>query len=181
MSVPTEAFTSPFPTPPANAFVAEFLRELGQRDDPAGALSAEGSGSWVVRRVAGGYGVFRYWEIPAHGDVPRAVFRELETARVAAAVIPTTTSIGPFELGDERLPDGSFEIVRSGEPCGRVAIFDEVFLTALNFAQDLMERPEALAQVLLAAGPTALEIVGRCLARTAIQNHERAMAVPPAA
>lgn len=153
------------PAGPTNAFYDDFLRQLGEEDDPPLAALAEGGGSWVVRRIPEGYGIFRYWEIPAHGDLPRAVFRDAGTARVAAAVIPTTTSIGPYELADERRPDGGFEIACNGEACGVMATFDEPFLTALNFAHDLLTRPDALAQVLLAAGPTALELVGRCLRR----------------
>lgn len=174
--------SSSAPPPPAghadNAFAAEFLAGLMIEDDPPSALAAELVGPWVVRRLPeGGYGLFRYWESPRAGDRPHARFSERSPALIAAAVLPTLAGDGPWRIASDPDLDGGFALFAGGEVCGRLEVFDDAFISAMNVAHELLARPDALALLLAAAGPTALELAGRRLTG-AVEEGRRSAAGP---
>ncbi len=150
------------PAEPANAFAAEFLTRLDGHDEPREALAAELAGPWAVRPLAGGFGVFRQWETPAAGDLPRAVFRDRALAQLSAALLPGIGYGGLFDLAAERGPAG-FAVYEQDATCGHLQHFDEALVAALNLAVALVRSPHALALLLTAAGPTALRLTGRAL------------------
>lgn len=150
---------------PENAFDSGFLAGLRDRDDPPEALAAECGGAWTLRSwEESEFGLFRSWEEPL-ADLPRASFLDETAAHLAAAVLPSLGNepIYRFEGGpDDR---GRFAIRRRGDYCGQMMLFDESWLAAMNLAAELARSPVALAHLLEAAGPTAVELAGRCLCR----------------
>lgn len=168
---------APEPTP-ANAFAPEFLARFGEQDEPPQALVAELAGSWVVRPLATGFGVFRSWESPPAGDLPRAVFQDRSIALLAAAVMPGIGYGGLFFLAPEHGPAG-FPVYDRDEVCGHLRHFDEALVVAMNMAVELVRSPESLALLLSAAGPTALALTGRRLQRAVEAGEEPAVQGPP--
>ena len=68
------------------------------------------------------------------------------------------------ELHKESGPGGfSVETGNGGEPAGTLALFDERLIEALHVVERLVCSPEALANVLEAAGPLTLERAGALL------------------
>lgn len=151
---------------PASAFRADFLDRLYIEDDPPTALEAEVAGPWAVHELAeGGFGLFRYWESPRSGDRPHARFRDRASAWLTAAVLPTLGADAMVRIDSEADAQGQFTLYQGREEMGRVAYFDEHLVAALNVATELVRNPEGLALLLRAAGPTALELLGRRLSR----------------
>lgn len=158
--------TQSHPPIPENAFDPGFLACLHERDDPPDALAAECGGAWNLLPWDGSTsGVFRPWE-DADRDLPRASFLDEAAAHLAVAVLPGLGSepTFAFEGGPDDL--GRFAIRRRGEHCGQMMLFDETWLMAMNVAAGLARSPAALAHLLEAAGPTAVELAGRCLSRS---------------
>ena len=74
-----------------NAFHLEFLKQIGERDEPVTAGEADAAGPWLVEKIPGaGWGLYRVGEGLARGFVPAAVFPDRFLALLAAAVIPGT-------------------------------------------------------------------------------------------
>jgi hypothetical protein len=94
---------------PRNAFTADFLSRLDEIAEPDGAHEADAAGPWTIRPVpyggGTGFGLLREWESLGAGDVPYAVFRQRETALLAAAVLPATGREPLFRLDTE--PDAA--------------------------------------------------------------------------
>jgi hypothetical protein len=57
----------------------------------------------------------------------------------------------------------TIETGNGGEPVGHSALFDERLIEALHVVERLVRSPEALAHVMEAAGPLALERAGAVL------------------
>ncbi len=170
----TPAAPHPSELRPDNAFATDFLARLLIEDEPSSALAAELTGPWVVRRLpAGDYGLFRYWESPRSGDRPHARFSERAPALIAAAVLPTLVGDGPWRIASEPGADGGFALFERSEVCGRLEVFDDAFVAAMNVAYELLARPDALALLLAAAGPTALELAGRRLSAAVEEGRHR--------
>ncbi|HKI02711.1 MAG TPA: hypothetical protein VKK31_12095 [Thermoanaerobaculia bacterium] len=158
-----------------NAFAEEFLRRFELEDEPASAAEADVAGPWEVEAssTADGreaYGLWRLGERPEHGDTPAALFRERSTALMAAAVRPFVGRDAFYELGRERW-NGGFPLLRQGEPMGWIDLFDEDWAFGVNVLERFTRSPEALAKLLEAAGPLALERAGRIL-RTRVLEQE---------
>lgn len=150
----------------ASAFRADFLDRLYLEDDPPTALEAEVSGPWTVHQLTeGGFGLFRYWESPRSGDRPHARFHDRTSAWLTAAVLPTLGADAMVRIDPEADAQGRFTLYQGREEMGSVSYFDEHLVAALNVATDLVRNPEGLALLLRAAGPTALELLGRRLSR----------------
>ncbi len=149
-----------------SAFRAEFLHRLSFEDDPATALSAEVAGPWTVHVLpAGGFGLFRYWESPAAGDRPHARFHDRASAWLTAAVLPALKNDAMVRIDPEANAEGHFTLYQGREAMGSLPVFDEHLVAALNVGAELVRNPEGLALILRAAGPTALELLGRRLSR----------------
>lgn len=162
-----------------NAFDPDFLRRLTLRGEVSTAPEAELAGPWKVCEVAAGFGVFRQWEEPSPsgtgterggaegGDLPEAVFEHREHALLLAAVLAGTGREPLFELRSADEPEGyAVESVwgdRWVATVGRLRRFQPDVVDALHVAESLVRSPVALAHLLEAAGPTALELAGRIL------------------
>ncbi len=154
-------------SPSRNAFADEFLRRFGQEDEPPSAAEADAAGPWDVQpsSTAEGreaYGLWRLGERPDLGDSPAALFRERSTALLASAIRPFLGREPYHLLGQERL-DGGFPIVRQGETMGWIDLFDEDWAFGINVLERFTRSPEALATLMEASGPLALERAGKIL------------------
>jgi hypothetical protein len=119
-----------------------------------------------LRCPTSGSGVFRLGESPERGHRPVAVFRERWLALLAAVILPGTGRDAAFRLYKESGPGGfAIETDNGGEPVGHSQLFDERLIEALHVVERLVRSPEALANVLEAAGPLALERAGAVLRR----------------
>jgi hypothetical protein len=148
-----------------NAFHPEFLKALGERDEPVTAAEADVAGPWLVEEIRGlGWGLYRDGEGLARGFVPTAIFPDRALALLAAAVLPGTGREKTLQLRSEGSPDG-YEVVlgEGGEAVGRLRLFDEPLVDALNVVLHLVRSPRSLAYLLEAAGGVALERCGTIL------------------
>jgi hypothetical protein len=150
-----------------NAFDDEFLRRFREEDEPASAAEADVAGPWRVEpsSTSAGLAAFALWRLgerPEWGDPPAALFHERSTALLAAAVRPFVGRDAFYELGKERW-NGGFPLLRQGEAVGWIDLFDEDWAFGVNVLERFARTPEALATLLEAAGPLALERAGRIL------------------
>ena len=145
-----------------NAFRRSFLSRITERDEPSTAGEADVAGPWHVEELPGGlFGLYRLGESHARGFQPTAVFRDRSLALLAAAVLPGTGREAAFRLQKEAGPEGFLvETGNGAEPVGHLALFDESLVDALHVVESLTRSPEALANLLEAAGPLALEHAG---------------------
>jgi hypothetical protein len=152
-------------SPSRNAFSPSFLHRIGERDEPPAAGEADMAGPWRVLEMPGGrFGLFRLGESPERGHRPAAVFQERWLALLAAGVLPGTGRDAAFRLHKESGPDGfAVEAGNGGQRVGHLELFDENLIAALHVVERLVRSPEALANVLEAAGQIALERAGAIL------------------
>jgi hypothetical protein len=154
--------TSPATANAFNAFCAEFLLRLDERDEPASVAEADVAGPWKIEpRPEGGYALLRQGESLRRGDRPAGTFERRETALLAAAVLPSTGRDPLYRLRGEVAADG-FALERSrGEVAGHLEFFDPDAAVALHVAESLLRSPDALARLLEAAGRMALLRAGK--------------------
>ncbi len=151
-----------------NAFRSSFLSRIAERDEPVTAGEADVAGPWHVEELPSAegilFGLYRLGESHARGFQPTAVFRDRPFALLAAAVLPGTGREAAFRLQKEAGPEGFLVETGDGrhgaEPVGHLALFDERLVDALHVVESLTRSPEALANLLEAAGPLALEHAG---------------------
>src|SRR5947199_6957514 len=143
----------------SNASSPSFLHRIGQRDEPPSAGEADVAGPWRILEMPGKrFDVFRLGESPERGHRPAAVFWERWLALLAAAVLPGTGRDAAFRLHKEAGQDGyAIETGNGGELAGHSELFDERLIEALHVVVCLVRSPEALANVMEAAGPLALD------------------------
>ena len=148
-----------------NAFRRSFLSRITERDEPFTAGEADVAGPWHVEELPGGlFGLYRLGEDSARGFEATAVFRDRSLALLAAAVLPGTGREAAFHLQKDAGPGGFLVALgNGGEPVGHLALFDESLIDALHVVESLTRSPEALANLLEAAGPLALEHAGAVL------------------
>jgi hypothetical protein len=165
------------PTTPysPNAFAEEFLRRFELEDEPASAAEADVAGPWEVQPAATAegreaFGLWRLGERPG-GDSPAGLFRERSTALLAAAIRPFLGREPYHLLGQERW-NGGFPLLRQGETLGWIDLFDEDWAFGINVLERLTRSPEALATLMEAAGPLALERAGRILEARVVEPEE---------
>jgi hypothetical protein len=151
-------------TPLPNAFDPAFLRRIGDRDEPPTGPESDIAGPWIIEETpGGGFGLFRTGEGHARGFRPYAVFRSRAHALLAAAVLPGTGRDAAFRLGGDPGNDGYPLVDMTGTTAGYVRLFDQVLSDALHVVEILVRSPEALANLLEAAGGLALERAGAIL------------------
>lgn len=146
-----------------NAFDSEFLRDLDRRDEPSTGPEAETAGPWWVSPLPhGGWGVFGS---PHSTDPhePIARFLHREHALVAAAVLPGTGRDPEIRLDSRERSEGFALLSADGRPIGALRNFDQPLADALHVVDCLLRSPAALANLLEAAGATALTRAGRIL------------------
>ena len=150
--------------PLPNAFRSEFLKRIGERDEPLTGAEADVAGPWLVEEIPGaGFGLFRSGEGQKRSFLPAAVFRDRAHALLAVAVLPGTGRDAAFRLGVE--PERAGYPVRdpAGDIAGHLHLFDESLTGALHVVETLVRSPESLAHLLEAAGAIALERAGAIL------------------
>ena len=145
--------------PSRNIFTPEFLQLLGERDEPLTAGEADVAGPWRVEEIPGGFGVFRSGESDGRGFRPYAAFTNRPLALLAAAVLPGTGREPSFLLQKEAGPSG-YAVESGGETVGVLRLYDEKLVNGLNVLDAVLRSPEALADLLEAAGAVALERAG---------------------
>jgi len=151
-------------TPLPNAFRPEFLKRIGERDEPLTAGEADVAGPWLVEEIPGaGFGLFRSGEGQRRAFRPVAVFRDRAHALLAAAVLPGTGRDAAFRLGMEAELAGYPLRDPASATAGHLHLFDESLTDALHVVETLVRSPEALANLLEAAGSLALERAGAIL------------------
>lgn len=147
-----------------NAFALDFLKRIGEVDEPLTAAEADMAGPWVVEEIPGaGFGVYRVGEGNQRGFRPFGVMPDRSLALLLAAVLPGTGRDAAFRLHKE--PEGnSFAFDHgTGGVAGHLALFDERAIDALHVVAALVRSPESLANLLEAAGGLALERAGAIL------------------
>jgi hypothetical protein len=165
-------------TPPLrNAFAEEFLRRFEEEDEPGSAGEADVAGPWEVQpsptsdgREA--YGLWRLGERPEWGDPPAGLFRERSAALLAAAIRPLLGKEPYYLLGKDRW-NGGFPLFRQGEAVAWMDLFDEDWAFGLNLLERFTRSPEAMATLMEAAGPLALERAGSILRHRIMERDER--------
>ncbi|HYG61182.1 MAG TPA: hypothetical protein VEL74_01265 [Thermoanaerobaculia bacterium] len=161
------------PLPP-NAFTADFLSRLAERDEPPTAGDADVAGPWRIEAIPGyGFGLFRMGESLARGFTPTAVFPTRWLALLAAAILPGTGKDPLLLLSKQPDADGAYPLALAGGsggdggdgdgPAGWFRLFDEKAVDAINILIHLLQSPEALSYVLEAAGSVTLERCGAIL------------------
>jgi hypothetical protein len=151
-----------------NAFTALFLGRLAERDEPPTAGDADVAGPWRIEPIPGhGFGLFRIGESLARGFAPVAVFPSRWLALVMAAILPGTGRDPLFRIEKEEDAEGGYPLIlpgpEGGEVVGRLKLYDEPAVDAMNVAVHLLQAPESLAYLLEAAGAVALERCGAIL------------------
>jgi hypothetical protein len=167
--------SSRVPTRP-NAFSIEFLEHLHDSPEPLTAAEADLAGPWKVEAVPGplgGFAVLRDWESLERGDEPEAVFLDMETAALCAAILCLIGREPLFHLGEEPSPGapiaGGFPVAavfgeQGTRVCGWLRRFNPQVIETLHLAEGLVRTPRSLAEINLAAGGRALAQIGRYLA-----------------
>jgi len=159
--------------PPAldNVFSHDYLAQLRERDEVLTASEAEYAGPWrCAPAVAkpGAVAVLREWEDPERED-PEGVLWHEETARLLAIALPMTEREPLFHLDDRETPDGFALTAVYGEQgaqtAGWLRRYEPRLAEALHLLEGVVRSPRALADLLEAAGPIAVEQVGKILAR----------------
>ena len=151
-----------------NVFTTQFLARLAERDEPPTASDADVAGPWRIEPIPGhGFGLFRTGESLTRGFEPTAVFPSRWLASIVAAVLPGTGRDPLFRIDQQPDADGVYPLLLPGsdgsEDVGRLRVFDQPLVDAMNVAVHLLQAPESLAYLLEAAGAVALERCGAIL------------------
>jgi hypothetical protein len=160
-----------------NVFKTQFLARLNERDEPPTASDADVAGPWRIEAISGeGFGLFRIGESLARGFSPLVVVPSRWLALVLAAVLPGTGRDPLVRIEKQADEDGGYPLVLPGldgrEVVGRLRVFDEDLVSAVNVAIHLLQAPESLAWLLEAAGGVALERCGAILDERTMETTE---------
>ena len=159
---------TPFDDTP-NAFTAEYLELLEQRDEPVTAAEADVAGPWHLEaHPATGWAVLRQGE-SLESSQPVAIFSKKDAARLAAAVLPSTGRRSRYRLGQD--PDQlGYPVYDDAQVVGHLEHFHEDLVIALNVVDALVSAPGDLAWLLDAAGNLALTHAGKIALERALPD-----------
>ena len=157
---------TPFDDTP-NAFTAEYLELLAERDEPVTAAEADVAGPWHLEaHPASGWAVLRQGE-SLESSQPVAIFSKKDAARLAAAVLPSTGRRSRYRLGQD--PDAlGYPVYDDAQVVGHFERFHEDLVVALNVVDALVSSPGDLAWLLDAAGGLALNHAGKIAVERAL-------------
>ncbi len=164
MRTQPDVSTAPAPAP-GNIFTPEYLALLSPCDEPVPATEAgipvPSSDPWHLEPhpMEEGWAVLRQGT-SVFSTQPHASFKQIDFARLAAAVIPSTERPPRYRLGHEQDALG-YPVFEGAEVVGHFQFFDEPLLAALNVVADVVSVPGDLAWLLHAAGGQALEHAGK--------------------
>lgn len=154
--------TDPEPASSVQVFTAEVLEQLRERDEPRTASRAELAGPWqVVAHPAGGFAVTRAGDHEA-GAPPYGRFADRHHALLVGAATHALLDGSRFHIDPERSAEG-YRLLREGTDVGSFLHFEGDIQPSLDALESVLRFPQALAWLLEAAGPTALELAGRQL------------------
>jgi hypothetical protein len=142
-----------------NAFSPFFLHLISQRDEPPTAGEADVAGPWRILEMPGRrFGVFRLGESPERDTARRRCSGSGGSLCWRRWSSPARTRDVAFRLHKAAGPKGyAIETGNGGELVGHSELFDERLVEALHVVACLVRSPEALANILEAAGPVALD------------------------
>ena len=144
-----------------NAFTAEYLDLLANRDEPITGAEADAAGPWHLEPVPeAGWAVLRQGESLEKESTPSATFGKKDTARLIAAVLPSTGRPPRYHLGKDADAIG-YPVLAGNQVVGHFLYFNEDLLAALNVVDSLIASPHDLAWLLDAAGGLALDHAGK--------------------
>jgi hypothetical protein len=163
----TELDVSIAPAPaPGNIFTPEYLALLSPCDDEPvtaaeAAISVPTSDPWHLEphSMEPGWAVLRQGE-SRFTTQPHASFQNIDVARLAAAVIPSTEQPPRYRLGQEQDALG-YPVFAGDQVVGHFQFFDESLLAAMNVVAAVVSVPGDLAWLLHAAGGQALDHAGK--------------------
>jgi hypothetical protein len=164
MHTQPDVSTTPAPAP-GNIFTPEYLALLSPCDEPVTAAEAgipvPTSDPWHLEPhpMEEGWAVLRQGQ-SLFSTQPHASFQNIDVARLAAAVIPSTEQPPRFRLGQEQDALG-YPVFAGDQVVGHFQFFDDTLLAALNVVVAVVSVPGDLAWLLHAAGGQALEHAGK--------------------
>lgn len=148
-----------------NAFTAEFLRRLLERDESPTGAEADVAGPWRIEEIPGrGFGLFRVGESAARGFEPVALYPARWLALLTSSVLPGTGRDPMLRLRFDAGKDGRYDVLlEDGKVVGSFQNFDEKLLDAVNVAITIAQAPLSLADLVEGAGPVGAERCGTIL------------------
>ena len=163
----TELDPSTTPAPaPGNIFTSEYLALLSPCDDEPvtaaeAAISVPTSDPWHLEphSMEPGWAVLRQGE-SRFTTQPHASSQNIDFARLAAAVLPSTEQPPQYRLGQEQDALG-YPVLAGDQVVGHFQFFDESLLAAMNVVAAVVSVPGDLAWLLHAAGGPALDHAGK--------------------
>ena len=165
MRTELDGSTTPAPAP-GNIFTSEYLALLSPcEDEPVPATEAgipvPSSDPWHLEPhpMEEGWAVLRQGT-SLFSTPPHASFKQIDVARLAAAVIPSTEQPPRFRLGQEQDALG-YPVFAGDQVVGHFQFFDETLLAAMNVVAAVVSVPGDLAWLLHAAGGLALDHAGK--------------------
>jgi hypothetical protein len=152
-----------------NAFRDDFLALMRERGETHTAAEADLCGPWRVEAAGGYAAVLRDWERLSQGDSPEAVFLQEETALLLMAALPALGREPLFHLRPDAAQPGypieSMFGEQGPKTVGWLRLYNPDLVQALHVLESVARSPMAIANLLEAAGPLALERVGQILQR----------------
>ena len=172
MQAKKDCTRTPSSTALPSAFTPSFLARLRRHEESFLERQAVMSGPWEVEELEAGpchgngarWAVVRRDEPAAQGGGVFGVFQERSPALLTAAVLPSLGTPTDFHLKRHRGAPG-YALHRSRDFVGHLSRAEEALLPRLDVARSLAADPDALAQLIEAAGPEGLAILGRELVR----------------
>jgi hypothetical protein len=156
-----------------NAFSAEYLSALRERDETSGsALEAELAGPWTVREHDQLHHLFREWESFEAGHWPFGSFANREDALLFLSALRMLAWPPLFRVRETGSAPGDHRIEREGEDVGVTRTVQPDLILAANILARLVRSAPDLANVLGLAGGTTQESTGEILAVTVLARTE---------
>lgn len=154
---------------PGSVFRVDFLKTIIQVDEPDSASEAQLSGRWRIEERDKTFELFREWEDESTGK-PFATFKNRDHALLLAGIARASSVVPVYEGGGK---ENGWTIFCDGREVGEFQWRDDEILEVMNVAGYLVRNPPALANLLEAAGPSAIEAVGRLLYQRIMRNEPR--------
>ena len=154
-----------------NAFDPAFLDVLEQLSEVETGAEVEFGGPWKIEATADGYALLRVWETAGAGEAPEALLASFHDALRFFAVLPALGRDPRISMAQDEDSAG-FALRGPGGPVGFLRLFNDELMQAVHVADCLTRSPLALSALLIAAGPQAIQEVGRILRRVAASQED---------
>lgn len=151
----------------SSAFSPEYLAFLRERNEPDTPWAGEDRGPFVIRKIGGGFALFRPWQSPEAADEPEAVFQTQEDARLALSARAALRRARYYRLQEPDVdrPGVGYAVEREGAVIGHVRSYDPEWIFACHVLACAAQSPEHLATLLDVAGSATQEEVGVILGK----------------